>query len=518
MRVPSAKRLMEAFRDLDKKNANLIRAFAHAVDDPDELRKLVERVPQTDQYVRQLYSSPYRSAMWRRTVALHAIDVLVEGFGVESIPDEDDDPRRGPRYEYINLGDTYATTLIYDSAKDNLFIGSWGDVVERRGNPESKSDRPKKKGRIPLNPIRTYEQLRRGMIVQAPTVRETDAYAIEISGEHNVIDSGTYVLMRDPDTDPDNVGDRDWEAHLVEYDPLTGEIGEYWQAWDNAFYVQGTPFKVLGRMDAAQLHWIQKKLEKRWASAAKQGNPATTNYEDLYAGMIVEVPTVREDDPVAIEAHGKHNVIEAGTYVLLQDPDTAEDHQGEEGYQDWEANFIEYDKRTGKFGEYWRVADRAFRTQGTPFKVLGSLSEAQMESVMRKLEKRWAKAAAKQGNPDIDVNQLFAEELRTLIDDAAATGDFQSLRLAAKTVPRSEGVDLNERSEAQLRDNYVRKALHSGAMGIRARLKGSIVRASMWERETEDAIRRIEYIDEGETPARFKSNPEVRRIKNNLLR
>ena len=34
--------------------------------------------------------------------------------------------------EYINKGDTYATTLMFDFAKDGFAIGSWGDLVERQ--------------------------------------------------------------------------------------------------------------------------------------------------------------------------------------------------------------------------------------------------------------------------------------------------------------------------------------------------------------------------------------------------
>ncbi len=33
--------------------------------------------------------------------------------------------------KYINMGDTYAATLIYKRATDNLFISTWGDIVER---------------------------------------------------------------------------------------------------------------------------------------------------------------------------------------------------------------------------------------------------------------------------------------------------------------------------------------------------------------------------------------------------
>jgi hypothetical protein len=33
---------------------------------------------------------------------------------------------------YVNLGDTYKTTLCYDTVKEVFFIGSWGDWAERQ--------------------------------------------------------------------------------------------------------------------------------------------------------------------------------------------------------------------------------------------------------------------------------------------------------------------------------------------------------------------------------------------------
>lgn len=148
MRAPSEKKLLEAFRDLSKKDAKLIRKFAKAEDDPEELEELVEKVPATEAYVRSMYSDPYRSGIWRVTVVLHAINEIVGGYGVEGLgPGRSGD--QAPPYEYINFGDTYATTLIYDRDKDRLYIGDWGSIVETEGgeweeNPRRKKHRKKK--------------------------------------------------------------------------------------------------------------------------------------------------------------------------------------------------------------------------------------------------------------------------------------------------------------------------------------------------------------------------------------
>lgn len=54
---------------------------------------------------------------------LKRADELLEGHGVESF---------GNRYSYINFGDAYDPTIIYDEDEDKFFVSSWGDVEETR--------------------------------------------------------------------------------------------------------------------------------------------------------------------------------------------------------------------------------------------------------------------------------------------------------------------------------------------------------------------------------------------------
>lgn len=131
MKAPSVAALTKAFRDLDRKSATLIRRLAEAADDDAALEKIINKeCDGTEKYVRSMSSDPYRSQMWRDTVALHAMDEILGSYGVEAL-DSDSHSFRAPRYEYLNMGYTYATTLIYDREKDKLFIGSWGDIAER---------------------------------------------------------------------------------------------------------------------------------------------------------------------------------------------------------------------------------------------------------------------------------------------------------------------------------------------------------------------------------------------------
>lgn len=129
IRMPSTARLVAAFRDLDRPTASLMRRIAKAADEPDDLMRLIRRVEPTARYVNQLHHSPYESAMWRRTVVLHALDVLLGTAGVEPLGPIS--AFRGPPYEYLNAGDTYVATLIFSRDADAITIGSWGDIAER---------------------------------------------------------------------------------------------------------------------------------------------------------------------------------------------------------------------------------------------------------------------------------------------------------------------------------------------------------------------------------------------------
>jgi hypothetical protein len=63
-------------------------------------------------------------------------NTLLEGFGVECIAQ---DGNTSPQYtdgsdilaEYVNMGDTYACTVLYNYRTQTYQITSWGDFVER---------------------------------------------------------------------------------------------------------------------------------------------------------------------------------------------------------------------------------------------------------------------------------------------------------------------------------------------------------------------------------------------------
>ena len=51
------------------------------------------------------------------------------GYGVEGFCDECG--REG--VSYINMGDTYSTTVLFDTRTEQFSIGCWGDIAERVG-------------------------------------------------------------------------------------------------------------------------------------------------------------------------------------------------------------------------------------------------------------------------------------------------------------------------------------------------------------------------------------------------
>jgi len=63
---------------------------------------------------------------------LVALNELLGGYGVEYTPNYDEGLLDVLGIEYINTGDTYSLTTIYDHEREEFFISSWGDYVEKQ--------------------------------------------------------------------------------------------------------------------------------------------------------------------------------------------------------------------------------------------------------------------------------------------------------------------------------------------------------------------------------------------------
>lgn len=111
MNKPSAKALEKAFPGKGKALRLLLDSQA-----------AVDNHPAVISWEKQCYHRP--SPHERRMCAL---DAELETFGVEYT--ECGSGPNSPAIEYLNAGDTYATTILFVNGRYR--IGCWGDIVER---------------------------------------------------------------------------------------------------------------------------------------------------------------------------------------------------------------------------------------------------------------------------------------------------------------------------------------------------------------------------------------------------
>ena len=94
-----------------------------------ELRRLLEGkakpadYPQTAEWLKQCFNQPSKVEQ-----VMSAANEIIEGFGTEAIFGS---RIKWPDFEYVNLGDTYITTLGYDYLTERYVVCSWGDWIER---------------------------------------------------------------------------------------------------------------------------------------------------------------------------------------------------------------------------------------------------------------------------------------------------------------------------------------------------------------------------------------------------
>ena len=63
-----------------------------------------------------------------------ALNTLLDTYGIEYIGHRDDDQHGHYGITYLNTGDTYIPTIIYNRLTGALSITIWGDIVERHPN------------------------------------------------------------------------------------------------------------------------------------------------------------------------------------------------------------------------------------------------------------------------------------------------------------------------------------------------------------------------------------------------
>jgi len=81
--------------------------------------------------------------------AMETADEILGGHGVEGIQGEGafiDKYWRDTILLYVNLGDTYDTTICYDTEEEAFFIGSWGDFYEKWSNEDDEEEGDEEEG------------------------------------------------------------------------------------------------------------------------------------------------------------------------------------------------------------------------------------------------------------------------------------------------------------------------------------------------------------------------------------
>lgn len=125
MRIPTEARFVEAFGP-DQGTAAY--RLAKGLDSCREHPAVVS-------WAEQCYHDPRTDPGAYGECLMLALNVVLEGYGVESIEGRYvDHYYRSGQAEYVNQGDTYATTVLLDHETNRLQITSWGDWVETHEN------------------------------------------------------------------------------------------------------------------------------------------------------------------------------------------------------------------------------------------------------------------------------------------------------------------------------------------------------------------------------------------------
>lgn len=124
MTIPSQARLIEAFGE-DQGTAAY--RLAKRLDD-------CRQHPAVVKWAEQCYHDPRDSSDAHSACLMEALNAVLEGCGVEAIEGRYiDHYNQNIQATYVNFGEAYATTLLYDHETDRLRLTSLGDFVERFG-------------------------------------------------------------------------------------------------------------------------------------------------------------------------------------------------------------------------------------------------------------------------------------------------------------------------------------------------------------------------------------------------
>lgn len=74
----------------------------------------------------------YHLRYGKHRATMAALDILLGTYGVESLPGlcDGDNPSKPARFEYLNVGESYAPTVVWYRSSGRFYIRCWSDIVE----------------------------------------------------------------------------------------------------------------------------------------------------------------------------------------------------------------------------------------------------------------------------------------------------------------------------------------------------------------------------------------------------
>jgi vacuolar-type H+-ATPase subunit E/Vma4 len=113
--TPSAKLIEKRLR-LSREKAKELHEVLKGIRDPESYESVRK-------WVSQCHNRPSTGEL-----KMEAANEILDGSGVEAI--FSDDSVTQPRYAYVNMGDTYTTTVVRERGGKYL-LAAWGDLIER---------------------------------------------------------------------------------------------------------------------------------------------------------------------------------------------------------------------------------------------------------------------------------------------------------------------------------------------------------------------------------------------------
>jgi len=109
-----------SFLNVDKETAKKVRGLVKEDIDPEEFESV-------QKWIRECYNRPSQDEL-----IMEALNEVLDGCGPEAIEGSEyvDSYHRYFVASYVNMGDTYAGTVILDHRSGRYLLGTWGGFVE----------------------------------------------------------------------------------------------------------------------------------------------------------------------------------------------------------------------------------------------------------------------------------------------------------------------------------------------------------------------------------------------------